>query len=246
MRISWSEIFANTDILSPIDRETWQVIGETSKLTPASHVLELASGKGAFALYLASKFGCCVDCYEQNADFVDYSVKRARDQGLESLVKFTGSRVEDIEVNSGKYDLGVCLGALYLFREAGWRVLWKGVKPGGYLAISDLFCTRTPPPRDLMEVFFEEEGEALTLDDARARYVERGLKIVCEEECSRAAWLSYYDLTKEMFQGLAEKSQNDEERQREIAEAMREDRLVREYGKEYLGYMTFIMQKPRG
>ncbi len=244
MRIGWSEIYENTDILSPIDRETWQVIGQTCKINPASQVLELASGKGAFALYLAEKLGCKVDCYELNAEFVNYSAKRAHEEGLNSLIKFTESRVEDVKVDSWKHDLGVCLGAFYLFRDAGWRVLWKGVKPGGYLAISDLFCKKVPAPKVLMEVFFEEEGETLTLDDARARYVDQGLRIVREEECSRAAWLSYYDLTKERFRVLSEKSQDDKEKLGEIAEAMREDRLVREYGEEYLGYMTFMLQKP--
>ncbi len=243
MRISYSEIYANTEILSPIDRETWQVIGQTCKLNSTSRVLELASGKGAFALYLAEKFGCIVDCYERDPEFVNYSTKRAHDLSLNSLVKFTNLRVEEVEVKSGTYDLGVCLGALYIFRDAGWRVLWKGVRQGGYLAISDLFCKKTPPPRDLMEVFFEEEGEPLTLEDVRARYNDKGLRIIREEECSSGAWLNYYDLTSRMFQVLSKKYADDKERRAEIAEAKREDKLVREYGEDYLGYMTFIMQK---
>ncbi len=42
---------------------------------------------------------------------------------------------------------------------------------------------------------------------------------------------------------ISEKSLNDKEQQQEIAVAMKEDKLVREYGEEYIGYMTFIMQK---
>ena len=44
-----------------------------------------------------------------------------------------------IELLSGKgafegevYDLGVCLGSLYLFRQAGWRALMKGARKQGY------------------------------------------------------------------------------------------------------------------
>ena len=32
--------------------------------------------------------------------------------------------------------------------------------------------------------------------------------------------------------------------EREIAEATKEDELVRKYGEEYVGYMTFIMKRP--
>lgn len=42
---------------------------------------------------------------------------------------------------------------------------------------------------------------------------------------------------------LARKYKDDKDRQVEIEEALREDEAVRLFGEEYLGYMTFIMQK---
>lgn len=61
--------------------------------------------------------------------------------------------------------------------------------------------------------------------------------------CSRESWLEYYDLTRERLLALAEKYRSDKERQAEIEEGLREDELVRRYGEEYIGYMTFVMQK---
>lgn len=158
MLIRYAEIYENTEILNPIDRETWQIIGETCKLTQTSRVLELASGKGAFALYLAKRFGSQIDCFDRDPEFVEYSTKRAHELDLTQFARFTARKAEDIVVEPEVYDLGVCLGALYIFRDAGWKALMGGVKPGGYLAISDLFCKKVPPPRGLREVFFEEEG----------------------------------------------------------------------------------------
>lgn len=243
LRIKYSQIYENTDILSPIDRETWQVIAETSRLTSSSHVIELASGKGVFALYLAKKFGCSIDCVDRDGEFVEYSRSRACELGLTHLVKFSESRVQEFVVEPATYDLGVCLGALYIFRDAGWRVLMTGVKPRGYLAISDLYCKKFPVPRELMDIFFEEEGEALRLEEARERYVDGGLKILREEECSRKAWLNYYDLIREMLHVLSKKYAGDAGMREEIRKELREDELVRELGDEYLGYLTFIMQK---
>ncbi len=209
-------------------------------------MVELASGKGAFALHLARKFGCRVDCFEVNPEFVDYSTDRAVETDLARRVRFTCCNVESLEVQMEKYDVGVCLGALYIFREAGWRVLAKGVKNGGFLAVSDLFCKKVPPPKEVVETFFEEdEGGVVTLEDVRRWYANRGLKIVREAECSREAWLEYYDLTKAMLHALERKYKDDVERQAEIDAAFAEDRLVRKYVDEYLGYMTFIMKKTR-
>ncbi len=78
MLLGWAEIYENTEILSPIDKRTWQVIAETCRLGPGSRVLELASGKGAFAMNVTRRFGCQVDCYDANPDFICYATSRAR------------------------------------------------------------------------------------------------------------------------------------------------------------------------
>ena len=105
MLIRWSTIYANTEILSPIDRETWQIIGETSMLESSSKVIELASGKGAFANFLANSFGCSVEGFDKNQEFVDYSNQRARELGLESRVRFTEVDIDQLELPLIKYDL---------------------------------------------------------------------------------------------------------------------------------------------
>jgi cyclopropane fatty-acyl-phospholipid synthase-like methyltransferase len=244
LRIKYSQIYANTDILSPIDRETWQITGETARLTPSSRVIELASGKGAFARFLAERFGCRVDGFDANLDFVEFSIGRAAEQGLSSLVDFRCQDINGLQVETRDYDLGACLGALYIFREAGWRVLTTAVKPDGYLVISDIFCKKPPAPKAVMGLFFEEEGQPFTLQDLRRWYAERGFSILREEQCSRQAWLEYYDLTRETLQALARQHASDDIVQREIAEANEEDRLVRRYGEKFIGYMTFIMKRP--
>jgi cyclopropane fatty-acyl-phospholipid synthase-like methyltransferase len=245
LKIKYSEIYANTDVLSPIDRETWQVIAETCGVSESSRVIELASGKGAFARYLAEKLGCRVDGFDNDPEFVTYSSKVAAEEGLSSLLEFRCHDISSLKVKPYAYDLGVCLGALYIFRETGWRVLTEAIKPEGYLAISDIYCKKVPAPKDVMDTFFfKEEGQPLILQDLRRWYTERGFQILREEECSRRAWLEYYDLTRETLRKLASKHASDEAVQREITDAFKEDELVRRFGEVFVGYMTFIMKKP--
>ncbi len=115
MLIRFAEVYENTEVLSPIDKETWQVIAETCRIGPASHAVELASGKGAFAMYLARNFGCKVNCFDSNLDFIHYSARRANEAGLSSRLRFTCLDANRLEVEPEVYDLGVCLGALYIF-----------------------------------------------------------------------------------------------------------------------------------
>lgn len=241
MIIRYSQIYANTEILSPIDRETWQIIGESGRLNSSSRVLELASGKGACARYLAKRFGCRVEGFDADPEFVEYSNRRAGEEGLASLTEFRCCDINDLKVERGAYDLGVCLGALYIFREAGLRILIEGVRPEGFLAISNIFCKKVPAPQALMDVFFEEEGAPLTLQELRQFYAQRGFSIFREVECSRKAWLEYYDLIREVLRSLAKANASNDVIHREIAKEMEEDRLIREYGEEFVGYMTFLM-----
>lgn len=241
--IRWAEIYANTEVLSPIDRETWRIIGECSRIGAESIALELASGKGSFANYLAKNFGCKVEGVDINSEFVEYSNNRAKELGLYSKVRLSKADINQLKVTTNAYDLGACLGALYIFRETGWKVLMRGVKPGGSVAVSDLICKKVPAPKEVMDVFFEEPGQPLTLEDARRWYSNRGVKIMGEVECSRRAWLDYYDLTKEMILEVSKKHPSNKELQAEVEEGLREDALVRKYGEQYLGYVTFILRK---
>ena len=244
MLIRWSEIYEGTDILSPIDKETWDVIGKVGRIGPSSNVLELASGKGGFALHLARNFDCKVEAFDANPEFVEYSKGRAKALGLAPKAHFTQSDVDSIGVQYDAYDLGVCLGALYIFRESGWRVLMQSVKPRGCIAISEMFCKKASAPQEIMDVFFEEAGQPFTRKDAGQWYTSKGAEILREEECSRKAWLEYYDSTRQNILQLAERYRCDNDKMSEIQDALREDSLVRKLGEEYLGYVTFIMRKP--
>lgn len=243
MLIGFSEIYENTEILSPIDRQTWETIGNTARLGSESRVVELASGKGAFALYLAKKFGSKIDCFDCNRQFVEHAIRRANELGLSSHVSYSVQYVEHLVLRHDKYDLGVCLGSLYLFREKGWKVLTKNVKARGFFAVSDIFCKKSPPPREVSAIFFEEEEGPNTLDELREWYTSRGVAILREEECSRKAWLQYYDLMDQQLQTLARRYKSDPKRRFEIGEASKEASVFRKHGEEYIGYITFIMQK---
>ncbi len=193
---------------------------------------------------MARRFWCKVEGYDINPEFTHHATHRAKELGLTTRATFTQTDVNRLGVKSESYDLGVCLGALYIFRDPGWEILTRGVKPKGYLAVSDIICKKVPAPKEVMDIFFEEPDQPLTLEDARRWYTGHGVKILREIECSRKAWLDYYDHTREMLQSIAKKYPSDIARQAEIEEGLGEDRLVREYGDEYLSYMTFIMQRP--
>ncbi len=116
MLIRLAEMYANTEILSPIDQETWRTIAETGRIDASSRVVELAFGKGAFSHHLARNYGCRLDGFDINPEFVEYSNSRSKQLALDSKVKFALALTRRLPLPSSTYDLGACLGALYIFR----------------------------------------------------------------------------------------------------------------------------------
>jgi hypothetical protein len=62
-------------------------------------------------------------------EILQYSTRRTAEQGLSSLVHFRCHDINTLKVEPHACDLGVCLGGLYIFREAGWNALREAIKP---------------------------------------------------------------------------------------------------------------------
>jgi ubiquinone/menaquinone biosynthesis C-methylase UbiE len=119
-------------------------LGELLQLTAKSRVLDVASGTGASALFLARHFGCQV----VGIDFSDQNVVRANDaavrQDLAVQVQFQRSDAERLSFVDASFDAVICECAFCTFpdKSAAAREIARVLKPGGTLGLSDL--TRGP------------------------------------------------------------------------------------------------------
>jgi len=114
-------------------------LGSLLQLTSKSRVLDVASGKGTSAIFLAKHFRCQVvglDCSSQN---VTEATELAGANGLSSRVRFNCGDGERLPFPNASFDAVICEGAFCACpnksntaRELA-RVLWTG----GRLGLSD-------------------------------------------------------------------------------------------------------------
>lgn len=112
---------------------------EINHLNEADRVLDIGSGYGGAARYLADIYGCHVDCLNLSTTENQRNVEKNRKQGLDHLINVIEGNFEDLPFESAQYDVVWSQDAmlhsnqkLSVFQEA-YRVL----KPGGIFIFTD-------------------------------------------------------------------------------------------------------------
>jgi len=122
-------------------------------------VLDIGSGLGGPAFYMARKYGAQVTGIDLEPHLVERATLRAGELGLEELVKFRLARVGPLDFPDNQFDLVISSGAVTqtsdkngLFSEA-WRVL----KPGGIVSCYEWMKREGVYSEDMLH-WFELEG----------------------------------------------------------------------------------------
>lgn len=101
-------------------------------------ILELASGDGSVACYLA-KLGATVEAVDALEVAVEVTKRRARALGLEDRVSARVENIDGWRIPKGEYDVIIALQCLqYLFDRAipRTREILDAIKPGGFFGYS--------------------------------------------------------------------------------------------------------------
>lgn len=125
-------------------------LGEQLGLTPGVRVLDVASGKGESAIFLAKQFGCGVVGVDFGLQNVLEANSRATAAQMGHLVSFAQGDAERLDFENADFDAVVCECAFCTFpdKRAAAAEFVRVLRPGGQVAISDL--TRSGPlPEDL-------------------------------------------------------------------------------------------------
>jgi len=115
-------------------------LGTLLGLTVQSRVLDIASGKGASALFLAECFGCEVlgiDYSEQN---VEQANAAAAAKGLDKRVSFRTGDAERLPVAESSFDAIICECAFCTFpdKPTAANEFARVLRSGGGIGLSDL------------------------------------------------------------------------------------------------------------
>lgn len=162
-------------------------LGKLLELGPGREVLDVASGLGTSAMFLARAFGCQVTGVDLGEANVLLATAIAEADGLSEVVRFQAADAERLPFAPASFDALLCECAFCTFPSKGIAAaeFARVVRPGGLVAISDL--TRNGPLAPELETLL---GWVACMADAQplGSYVacleEAGFEIVLTEDRS--------------------------------------------------------------
>lgn len=169
------------EVLHPGGLEITRELAELCHVSQGHRVLDVASGNGETACFLADQFHCQVVGVDGSDFMVDRAKQKAQNRDLE--IEFRQGDAHDLPFSDGDFDtvISECTTCI-LDKEQAIREMARVARSGGYVGIHDL-CWKDNTPDSLKEQLVELEGERpKTLDGWKSLFEKAGLSSVVTED----------------------------------------------------------------
>jgi ubiquinone/menaquinone biosynthesis C-methylase UbiE len=120
-------------------------LGQVLELGAGQRMLDVATGNGTSAIFLAQRFGCAVVGVDYGEAAVQAAAQAAEAAGVGDQVRFARGDAERLPIADGTFDAVICECAFCTFpdKAAAAREFARVLRPGGRVGLADL--TRNGP-----------------------------------------------------------------------------------------------------
>jgi arsenite methyltransferase len=155
-------------------------LGVLLGLNAESKILDVASGKGTSAIFLAERFGCEVTGIDYSARNVEQAMVASAEKGFTQRVHFRQADAERLPADDGLFDAVICECAFCTFpdKPSAAREFARVLRRGGGVGLSDL--TRgsdLPNELDGLLAWVACIADAQPLESYSAHLTNAGLRV---------------------------------------------------------------------
>jgi SAM-dependent methyltransferase len=194
------EFFATIEryhtIQNPTSEEKLDLAASYCAFRDGTRVLDVGCGKGWLARRLAKRFDVKIVGLEINRVFATEARDLAAAEGLTERIEIVQGPALDFHPEPASFDVVMCIGASFALGGFEPALDWmkRCAKPGGIVAIGEVFAMQLPLPANIasMPRYSECGGRSLwtTVEAMRSR----GLILRGMVESSRDDWNRYHSL----------------------------------------------------
>jgi SAM-dependent methyltransferase len=224
------------------EEATLQAFALLPDLPSAPFILDIGCGPGAQTLTLARASLANITAVDTHQPFLDDLASRATLAGVAERIQPVNASMFDLHFDQ-HFDVIWSEGAIYIIGfEEGLRQ-WRGLlKPGGYVAVTELSWLKPDPPDEVLRFWQEGYPGMGTIEQNLARLAAAGYRTLGFFVLPESAWWeNYYHPMAARIQKLRTEYQGNSEAQRALDMEFAEIELYRKYSSWY-GYVFYVMQ----
>lgn len=210
----------------------------------ALKIADIGCGSGAQTITLAQNIEGQITAVDLFSAFLTKLNARAKALGLQDKIATLEQSMEDLPFGEEEFDIIWSEGAIYIIGfEAGIKKWKKYLKPGGYLAVSEITWITNSRPGEIEEYWQNEYPQIDTASNKIKILEENGYSPVGYFILPQKSWMdNYYKPIEDRFDGFLKKHHHSE-MARSIVDSEREEiRKYRTY-KDYFSYGFYIAKK---
>ena len=208
------------------------------------NILDNGCGSGAQTIVLASQLNGKVTAVDLFPVFLKALDKRAADHGLTDKIIPLKASMDDLPFEENSFDIIWSEGAIYhMGFEKGIREWYKFLKPGGYLAVSEVTWITNNRPVELEE-FWRIEYQEIDRASGKIHLLEAsGYTLSGYFYLSEESWIkNYYEPLAANFGAFLAHHHHSEFAERVVLEHKEEISFYQKY-KEFYSYGFYVARK---
>lgn len=226
------------------DASTRRALALVPPLPERAAILDVGCGPGRQTMALARLTGGTMTAVDTHQPFLDELERRGRAAGVADRIRTVNRSMSELDFPADSFDLVWSEGAVYLmgFRRglASWR---RFVKPGKYLAVSEITWLTDDPAAEAREFWAEAYPPMKTIPQNLLIIEECGYSLLGHFILPESSWWDgYYRPVEIRLRNLRDKYAADPGALEMINSEQQEIDLFRAYPESY-GYVFYVMQR---
>lgn len=206
-------------------------------------ILDVGCGPGMQTLELARISGGDIVAVDIFDSFLDELRQRARQEGLAERITTANKSMDALDFPDESFDVVWSEGAIYLIGFEKGLMEWKRlIKPGGFLAVTELSWLKDPPVE--LATYWQEQYPAITAIGENRRAIKgAGYGLIDAFSLPPEAWWKdYYSHIQKRIPALRNKYAGNDESLAFLKAEEEEMRMHKTYS-DWYGYVFYVMEK---
>lgn len=239
------ELFKNIPRQGPgSEKSTLQALARI-KLPTRPHILDVGCGTGNQTLLLAKNLHATITAVDIHQPFLDILFHLAYHLKPPGRIRTINQSMDAMKFPANHFDLIWSEGAIYIMGfENGLNVWKRFLKPGGYMAVSEISWFKKSLPAQVKE-FWKSEYPLMKSVQENLKIIEQ-LNFLLIDHFSLPDsdwWDEFYEPLQERIEVYKKKYKHDLEILSVLYQTAREID-IHKYHSDYYGYEFYIMQNP--